>query len=73
MRELTSPVIDRVKNKVTYPAADGGQKICGIFSETALLWREKANKLISMCLPRHQWRRWSEIFEDRAFFGSFKV
>ena len=36
MRELTSPVIDRVKNKVTYPAADGGQKICGIFSETAL-------------------------------------
>ena len=37
MRELTSPVIDRVKNKVTYPAADEGQKICGIFSETALL------------------------------------
>ena len=36
MRELTSPVIDRVKNKLTYPAADGGQKICGIFSETAL-------------------------------------
>ena len=36
MRELTSAVIDRVKNKVTYPAADGGQKICGIFSETAL-------------------------------------
>ena len=30
MRELTSPVIDRVKNKLTYPAADGGQKICGI-------------------------------------------
>ena len=25
---LTSPVIDRVKNKLTYPAADGGQKIC---------------------------------------------
>ena len=37
MRELTSPVIDRVKNKLTYPAADGGQKICGIFSETASL------------------------------------
>ena len=36
MRELTSPVIDRVKNKLTYPAADGGQKICGIFSKTAL-------------------------------------
>ena len=36
MRELTSPVIDRVNNKLTYPAADGGQKICGIFSETAL-------------------------------------
>ena len=36
MQELTFPVIDRVKNKVTYPAADGGQKICGIFSETAL-------------------------------------
>ena len=36
MRELTSPVIDRVKNKLTYSAADGGQKICGIFSETAL-------------------------------------
>ena len=36
MRELTSPVIDRVKHKVTYPVADGGQKICGIFSETAL-------------------------------------
>ena len=37
MPELTSPVIDRVKNKVTYPAADGGQKLCGIFSETASL------------------------------------
>ena len=37
MRELTSPVIDRVKNKLTYPVADGGQKICGIFSETASL------------------------------------
>ena len=37
MRELTSPVIDRVKNKLTYPATDGGQKICGIFSETASL------------------------------------
>ena len=36
MRELTSPVMDRVKNKLTYPAADGGQNICGIFSETAL-------------------------------------
>ena len=33
MRELTSP---GVKNKLTYPAADEGQKICGIFSETAL-------------------------------------
>ena len=37
MRELTSPVIDRVKNKLTYPVADGGQKICGIFTETASL------------------------------------
>ena len=37
MRELTSPVIDCVKNKLTYPVADGGQKICGIFSETASL------------------------------------
>ena len=37
MRELTSPVIDRVKNKLAYPATDGGQKICGIFSETASL------------------------------------
>ena len=27
MRELTSAVIDRVKNKLTYPAADGGQKM----------------------------------------------
>ena len=30
-------VVDRVKNKLTYPATDGGQKICGIFSETASL------------------------------------
>ena len=37
MRELTSPVIDHVKNKLTYPAVDGGQKICGIFSEIASL------------------------------------
>ena len=37
MRELTSPVIDHVKNKLTYPVADEGQKICGIFSETASL------------------------------------
>ena len=28
MRELASPVIDRVKNKLTYPATDGGQKKC---------------------------------------------
>ena len=37
IRELTSPVIDRVKNKLTYTVADEGQKICGIFSETASL------------------------------------
>ena len=35
MRELTSPVIDHVKNKLTYPVVDGGQKLCGVFSETA--------------------------------------
>ena len=73
MRELTSPAIERVKNKLTYPAADEGQKICGIFSETALLKSYGVKKPTSMCLPRHQWRRWSEIFEDRAFSGSFKV
>ena len=32
-RELTSTVIDRVKNEVTYPVADGGQKSCGICPE----------------------------------------
>ena len=46
MRELTSPVIERVKNKLTYPAADEGQKICGIFSETALFKSQQANKYV---------------------------
>ena len=49
MRELTSPVIERVKNKLTYPAADEGQKICGIFSETALFksyGEQQANKYV---------------------------
>ena len=41
MRELTSPVIDRVKNKLTYPAADGGQKIVG-FSLKLLRCRARA-------------------------------
>ena len=44
MRELTSPVIERVKNKLTYPAADEGQNICGIFSETALFKRYGVKK-----------------------------
>ena len=48
MRELTSPVIERVKNKLTYPAADEGQKIRGIFSETALFksYGVKNNKYV---------------------------
>ena len=41
MRELTSPVIDRVKNKLTYPAADGGQKYVG-FSLKLLRCRARA-------------------------------
>ena len=35
--QLTSTVIVRAKNELTYSAADGGQKICGIFSENASL------------------------------------
>ena len=41
MRELTSPVIDRVKNKLTYPVADGGQKNVG-FSLKLLRYRARA-------------------------------
>ena len=52
MRELTSPVIDRVKNKLTYPAADGGQKICGIFSETALFKSYGVKKPTTVCAYR---------------------
>ena len=41
------------------------------------LWREKANKLISMCLPRHHMvpmeRHLARYSEDRAFSGSFNV
>ena len=37
------------------------------------LLREKANKLISMCLPAPMERHFARNFEDRAFSGSFKV
>ena len=35
------------------------------------LWREKANKLISMCLPRHHMAPMER--DISAFSGSFKV
>ena len=39
---LTSGASVRPENAVTYPAGNGGPKICGVFFETAPLelWRE---------------------------------
>ena len=54
--------------------AVGKHFIYGVFSKTCFvqkLWREKANKLISMCLPRHHMAPMEQHFarnlEDRAF------
>ena len=49
-----------------------------IFGKTfRSLRREKANMLMSICLPRHHMapmqRYFARIFEDRAFSGSFTV
>ena len=50
-----------VQPKVSTASAQSGKHFkYGVFSKNAQkLWREKANKLISMCLPR--WHRWSDI------------
>ena len=37
IRQLTFTVIVRAKNELTYPAADIGKNLCGIFSENASL------------------------------------
>ena len=42
---LTSGASVRPENTVTYSAVNGGQKICGVFSETAPLQRSSTTPL----------------------------
>ena len=51
---LYSGVSVRPENTVTYSADNGGRKICGDFSETALLQRYTASCVVGYCsdIPR---------------------
>ena len=55
---LTSGASVRPENTVTYPVGNEGQKICGVFSETAPLWRSSTAPLKSYI--------WSAIFLRKA-------
>ena len=46
---LTSGASVRPENTVTYSAGNGGRKICGDFSETALLQRYTASCIVGYC------------------------
>ena len=46
---LTSGASVRPENTVTYSAGNGGRKICGDFSETALLQRYTASCVVGYC------------------------
>ena len=46
---LTSGASVRPENTVTYSAGNGGQKICGFFSETTPLQRYTASCVVGYC------------------------
>ena len=50
---LTSGASVRPENTATYSAGNGGQKICGIFSETVPLWRSSIPPLKATRLVGH--------------------
>ena len=47
---LTSGASVRPENAVTYSAGDEGQKICGVFSETAPLQRSSTPSAVRPCV-----------------------
>ena len=47
---LTSGASVRPENAVTYSAGDEGQKICGVFSETAPLQRSSTPSVVRPCV-----------------------
>ena len=47
---LTSGASVRPENAVTYSAGDEGQKICGVFSETAPLPRSSTPSVVRPCV-----------------------
>ena len=50
---LTSGASVHPENTVTYSAGNGGQKICGVFSETTLLQRSSTAPLKNICTVGH--------------------
>ena len=54
---LTSGVSVRLENPVTYSAGNGGQKICGVFSETAPLQRPSTPPLKAIRTVGHFLRK----------------
>ena len=54
---LTSGASVRLENPVTYSAGNGGQKICGVFSETAPLQRPSTPPLKAIRTVGHFLRK----------------
>ena len=50
---LTSGASVCPENTVTYSAGNGGQKICGVFSENAPLQRSSTAPLKAICMVGH--------------------
>ena len=50
---LTSGASVRPENAVTYSAGNEGQKICGVFSETAPLQRSGTSCIVWLCAVGH--------------------
>ena len=49
-QHLTSGASVRLENAVTYSTGDEGQKICGVFSETAPLPRSSTPSVVRPCV-----------------------
>ena len=50
---LTSGASVCPENAVTYLAGNEGPKICGVFSETAPLWRSSTSCIVRLCAVGH--------------------
>ena len=72
-RELTSRASFRPENDITYSAADEGQKICGVLSETPAFERygvkrsEKANMLMRIAYRDGFLRSCWALFYERGY------